>query len=78
MRHGERSSGGTSVQNCTDAAARRAVRSTTCWFSPPSALLILSFVAVMRRRTAGAEPDLGWVSERWLAENRADSTRPSL
>ena len=39
---------------------------------------ILSFVAVMRRRTAGAEPDLGSVSERWLAENRADSTRTSL
>lgn len=40
--------------------------------------LILSFVAVMRRRTVGADPDLGWVSERWLAEYRADSTRPSL
>jgi hypothetical protein len=40
--------------------------------------LILSLLAVMRRRTAGAEPDLGWVSERWLAEYRADSTRPSL
>jgi hypothetical protein len=42
------------------------------------AALILSLVAVMRRRTAGAEPDLGWVSERWLAEYRVDSTRPSL
>ena len=41
-------------------------------------VLILSLVAVMRRRTAGAEPDLGWVSERWLAEYRADSTRPSV
>jgi hypothetical protein len=41
-------------------------------------VLILSFVAVMRRRTARAEPDLGWVSERWLAEYRADSARPSL
>lgn len=41
-------------------------------------VLILSLVAVMRRRTAGADPDLGWVSERWLAEYRADSTRPSL
>jgi hypothetical protein len=41
-------------------------------------VLILSLVAVMRRRTVGADPDLGWVSERWLAEYRADSTRPSL
>jgi hypothetical protein len=40
--------------------------------------LILSLVAVIRRRTVGADPDLGWVSERWLAEYRADSTRPSL
>jgi hypothetical protein len=40
-------------------------------------VLILGFVAVMRRRTAGANPDLGWVSERWLVENRADSTRIS-
>ena len=55
-----------------------AVRSTTCWFSPPWALLILSLVAVMRRRTAGADPDLGWVSERWLAEYRADPTHRSL
>ena len=41
-------------------------------------VLVLSLVTVMRRRTVGAEPDLGWVSERWLAEYRADSTRPSL
>jgi len=43
-------------------------------------VLTLSLVvaALLRRRLAGAEPDLGWVSERWLAEYRADSTRPSL
>ena len=43
-------------------------------------ILTLSLVvaAVLRRRLAGGEPDLGWVSERWLAEYRADSTRPSL
>ena len=40
--------------------------------------LVLTLVTVMRRRTVGADPDLGWVSERWLAEYRADSTRPSL
>jgi len=44
------------------------------------AVLTLSLVAaaVIRRRAAGEAPDLGWVSERWLAEYRADSTRPSL
>jgi hypothetical protein len=42
-------------------------------------LLTVSVVAfVRRRRAAGAHPDLGWVSERWLQEYRADSTRPSL
>jgi len=41
-------------------------------------VLVLSLVTVMRRRNVGADPDLGWVSERWLAEYRADSTRPSL
>ena len=40
--------------------------------------LTVSLIAVLRRRAAGADPDLGWVSERWLAEYRADSTRPSL
>jgi hypothetical protein len=34
-------------------------------------------VFVRRRRAAGDHPDLGWVSERWLQEYRADSTRPS-
>ncbi len=40
-------------------------------------VLILSLVAVVRRRTAGPDPDLGWVSERWLAEYRADPTHHS-
>jgi hypothetical protein len=42
------------------------------------ALTISVIAVVRRRRSAGAAPDLGWVSERWLAEYRADSTRPSL
>ena len=40
--------------------------------------LTVSLIAVLRRSAAGGDPDLGWVSERWLAEYRADSTRPSL
>jgi hypothetical protein len=47
-----------------------------------AALAVLAFglaaAAMMRRRLAVGEPDLGWVSERWLAEYRADATRPSL
>jgi hypothetical protein len=46
-----------------------------------AALVVLTFclvaAAVMRRKLVGEDPDLGWVSERWLAEYRADSTRPS-
>jgi hypothetical protein len=47
-----------------------------------AALVVLTFslvaAAMMRRRLAVGDPDLGWVSERWLAEHRADSTRASL
>ena len=30
-----------------------------------------------RKHIAGGHPDFGWVSERWLAEYRADASRPS-
>ncbi len=40
-------------------------------------IVTLTLVALVRRRLTSGEPDLGWVSERWLAEYRADSTRPS-
>jgi hypothetical protein len=40
-------------------------------------ILVLSIVAVLHKRLVGAAPDLGWVSERWLAEYRADASRPS-
>ena len=39
-------------------------------------VLTLTLIALLSRQTVGAQPDLGWVSERWLAEHRADSTRP--
>ena len=46
-----------------------------------AAVVVLTFglvaAAVMRRRLAGGNPDPGWVSERWLAEYRADASRPS-
>jgi hypothetical protein len=66
-----------SVQKCTDAPGR-AMYALHVLVLAALVVLILSLVVVMRRRTAGGEPDLGWVSERWLAEYRADSTRPSL
>ena len=35
-------------------------------------------IAFLRRRhVAAGQPDFGWVSERWLAEYRADASRPS-
>jgi hypothetical protein len=37
----------------------------------------LAVAAVFHRRLASGEPDMGTVSERWLAEYRADSSRPS-
>lgn len=40
-------------------------------------ILAMSIAAVLRKRLVGAPPDLGWVSERWLAEYRADASRPS-
>ena len=77
MTHGERSPG---VRLCRTAQTwRRAGRyARRVLVLTALAVLTLSLVTVMRRRAAGAEPDLGWVSERWLAEYRADSTRPSL
>ena len=77
MTHGERSSG---VRLCRTAQTWRRAGRTLYDVLVLGALgvLVLSLVTVMRRRTVGGEPDLGWVSERWLAEYRADSTRPSL
>ena len=68
-----------SVQNGTDIAGVRELRSPyVLILAAVLGVLTLSLLAVLRRRTARGEPDLGWVSERWLAEYRADSTRPML
>jgi hypothetical protein len=39
-------------------------------------VLTMGVAAVLHRRVVGNQPDLGWVSERWLAEYRADVSRP--
>ncbi len=42
------------------------------------ALVVLAMtIAVVRKYRARGGPDLGWVTERWLAEYRADASRPS-
>ncbi|MBI2828479.1 MAG: hypothetical protein HYX77_04310 [Acidobacteria bacterium] len=40
-------------------------------------VLAMGIAVVLRKNLAGGRPDLGWVSERWLAEYRADASRPS-
>jgi hypothetical protein len=39
-------------------------------------LLTLRIAATMHKSLAGAQPDLGYVSEHWLTEYRADASRP--
>lgn len=40
-------------------------------------VLALGIFAVLRRHLTGDKTELGGVSERWLAEYRTDSSRPS-
>jgi len=40
-------------------------------------VLAIGIATLLRRHFASDEPDMGSVSERWLAEYRADSSRPS-
>lgn len=40
-------------------------------------VLAMSLAVVFRKSFAGGHPDLGCVSERWLAEYRADASSPS-
>jgi hypothetical protein len=40
-------------------------------------VLVMTIAAVLHKTLAGGPPDLGSVSERWLAEYRADASRPS-
>ena len=68
----------TAVQNSTDVAGIRELRSAEVLVLAAVGVFTLSLVVVLGKRSGGGEPDLGCVSERWLAEYRADSTRPSL
>ncbi|HEY5616670.1 MAG TPA: hypothetical protein VIK60_01925 [Vicinamibacterales bacterium] len=40
-------------------------------------LLVLGIITVLRKTATGGRRDLGWVSEHWLAEYRADESSPS-
>ncbi|MSO46061.1 MAG: hypothetical protein EXQ59_04755 [Acidobacteria bacterium] len=51
-------------------------------FIPVLTIVVLSVLAtsvafLCRKHVAAGQPDFGWVSERWLAEYRADASRPS-
>lgn len=39
--------------------------------------LVVSITAAFSRRPEPAQQNLGWVSERWLAEHRTGEMRPS-
>lgn len=46
------------------------------WTIVAGGILVILVVAVIRRRSAN-DSDLGWVTERWLAEYRADQAADS-
>ena len=56
---------------------RYEARSTTVLIVVALIVLALTIAVALRRYRAGSSGDLGWVTERWLAEYRADSSRPS-
>jgi hypothetical protein len=46
------------------------------WFIITTSLAVV-VIAVLAHRRAAAESDLGWVTERWLTEFRADQSADS-
>ena len=65
------------AQTCRCPATTLYTRFTTVLIVVALSILVVSIAAVLHRRLIRAPPDLGWVSERWLAEYRADASRPS-
>lgn len=56
---------------------RYETRSTTVLIVIALIVVALTIAVALRRYRPGNSADLGWVTERWLAEYRADSSRPS-
>ena len=46
------------------------------WIIVAAGIVVVLIVAFMRRRAAN-DADLGWVTERWLTEYRADQSADS-
>jgi len=65
------------AQTCRCRATTLYTRFTTVLIVVALSILVVSIAAVLHRRLIRKPPDLGWVSERWLAEYRADASRPS-
>lgn len=51
--------------------------STIVVLSVVLSVLATGIALLFRKHAAAGQPDFGWVSERWLAEYRADASRPS-
>lgn len=65
------------VQTCRCVALTLHMRFTTVLTVIALSVLAMSIAVVVRKSLAGGGPELGCVSERWLAEHRADASRPS-
>jgi hypothetical protein len=65
------------AQTCRSVAITLYTRFTTVLIVLALIVLAVTIAVVLRRYLAGNRPDLGLVTERWLAEYRADASRPS-
>lgn len=65
------------AQTCRFLAITLYTRLTTVLIVVALSVLVMTIAAVLHKTLAGGPPDLGSVSERWLAEYRADASRPS-
>lgn len=59
------------------ARLRSTQRLTTVLIVVALVVLAMAIAVGFHKRRAEGRPDLGWVTERWLAEYRADASRPS-
>jgi hypothetical protein len=47
------------------------------WIVIGLSVLAVAIFGIVRRRRPGSPSDLGWVTEQWLAEHRADQSAVS-
>ena len=66
-----------SVQNRTDVRRLHRYAGLVILLVLVALCVVAAGIATaLRRSVTGSQPDLGWVSERWLSEYRADASRP--